>query len=868
MSLRILCYNRKRKGDSLKQRVIGILAHVDAGKTTLSESLLYHTGKIKQLGRVDHQNAFLDYDTQERSRGITIYAKQAMFNWKDVAFTLLDTPGHSDFSSEMERTLKVLDYAILVINGTEGIQNHTKTIWSLLEYYQVPTFIFVNKMDMNVTIKEEVMNQIINQLGDRCIDFTSLNKESFEQMALMNEDYLDEFLSMDKIETKTIQKAIHLRHVIPCYFGSALKLLGIEELLNGLTTYSMNKHYPEEFGAVVYKISRDNDGTRLAHLKITGGSMLVKTKFDDKNKVDQIRSYSGNKFQTKTVVEAGEICCVTGFKTIEAGKGLGIEKSLPLMQMNSYLDYQVVLPKDADVFKTLEYFKQLSEEDPMLHVSYDQRLKEIRVQLMGEIQIEVLKQVMKDRFKLEVDFGQANILYKETITNTVEGVGHFEPLRHYAEVHLLLEPGLPGSGIVLDTLCKEDQLAKNWQRLILTHLQEKEHIGVLIGAPITDVKVTLVAGKGHLKHTEGGDFREATYRALRNSLKKADSILLEPYFDYQLEIPNDYLSKAIYDLENMKAHFSLEAKKETTLLSGKGPVSKMMHYATDVISYTSGQGKFICQLAGYEPCLNEEEVIESKGYDSELDIENPTGSIFCTHGAGFNVKWDEVEKYMHIKYTLKNKKEVINKEIKEHYESVDEELEKIFTRTYGAIKRPLMDKKTVQNIKEENIYEIENECLLIDGYNIIHAWPKLKELTKESLDAARFALMDMMCNYQGFRQCVLIVVFDAYKIKGNIGHMEKYNNIYVTYTKEAQTADMYIERATHALKGKYQIVVATSDALEQLIVLGHGARRISARELLLEVEHLANEKMAEFNRKQPVNKAFLLEEVKEYQGKD
>lgn len=848
----------------MKKIVLGILAHVDAGKTTLTESMLYLSKTIRHLGRVDHGDAFLDYNSQERDRGITIFSKQAIFNWNDCQITLIDTPGHVDFSTEMERTLQVLDYAILVISGIDGIQNHSETIWKLLKHYHVPTFIFINKMDSIYANKDKLLNDLKDQFDENCFDFENLDENFYETIALNNEKLLDYYLEHQTLTKEMIIDEIYQQNLFPCFFGSALKIEGIDTFLNEFTNYVKEKQYPKQFQARVFKITHDKQGNKLTHLKITGGSLKVKEQVGNE-KVDQIRIYSGDKYQLVNEVYAGDICAIKGFKNFEISQGLGNESTVNTPILSPYMDYRIILPENCNQHEALEKLLLLSKEDPQLHINYNNQSKEIHVELMGEIQVEILKNIICERFNLDVEFDHGNIIYKETILEPVEGVGHFEPLRHYAEVHLLLEPGKPGSGLEFAVDCKENVLATSYQRLVLSHLKEKEHIGVLTGSLITDMKITLISGRAHLKHTEGGDFREATYRALRQGLKATKSILLEPYFKFSLEIPVEYLSRAIYDIETMNGTFKLSKEQdEMAYLTGKAPVSKMQNYQSEVISYTKGKGRITLQIDGYYPCTNQEEIISKINYDSESDLENPTGSVFCSHGAGFNVKWDEVENYMHIPYQFKPKNENKEKKIeKTTYSNEDEELENIFIRTYGPIKQHQTTtpaKKIISNIT----YKYMPECLLVDGYNIIHSWPELKELAKDNLDAARTRLIDIMCNYQGYKKCILILVFDAYKVKNNLGSSYKYHNIYIVYTKEAQTADMYIERTTHELASKYNITVATSDALEQLIVLGQGGKRISSRELRLEVERLDKEKLEEYRRKQAKGYNYLLEDIKNY----
>ena len=848
----------------MKKIVLGILAHVDAGKTTLTESMLYLSKTIRHLGRVDHGDAFLDYNSQERDRGITIFSKQAIFNWNDCQITLIDTPGHVDFSTEMERTLQVLDYAILVISGIDGIQNHSETIWKLLKHYHVPTFIFINKMDSIYANKDKLLNDLKDQFDENCFDFENLDENFYETIALNNEKLLDYYLEHQTLTKEMIIDEIYQRNLFPCFFGSALKIEGIDIFLNEFTNYVKEKQYPKQFQARVFKITHDKQGNKLTHLKITGGSLKVKEQVGNE-KVDQIRIYSGDKYQLVNEVYAGDICAIKGFKNFEISQGLGNESTVNTPILSPYMDYRIILPENCNQHEALEKLLLLSKEDPQLHINYNNQSKEIHVELMGEIQVEILKNIISERFNLDVEFDHGNIIYKETILEPVEGVGHFEPLRHYAEVHLLLEPGKPGSGLEFAVDCKENVLATSYQRLVLSHLKEKEHIGVLTGSLITDMKITLVSGRAHLKHTEGGDFREATYRALRQGLKATKSILLEPYFKFSLEIPVEYLSRAIYDIETMNGTFKLSKEQdEMAYLTGKAPVSKMQNYQSEVISYTKGKGRITLQIDGYYPCTNQEEIISKINYDSESDLENPTGSVFCSHGAGFNVKWDEVENYMHIPYQFKPKNENKEKKIeKTTYSNEDEELENIFIRTYGPIKQH-QTTTPAKKIISNTTYKYMPECLLVDGYNIIHSWPELKELAKDNLDAARTRLIDIMCNYQGYKKCILILVFDAYKVKNNLGSSYKYHNIYIVYTKEAQTADMYIERTTHELASKYNITVATSDALEQLIVLGQGGKRISSRELRLEVERLDKEKLEEYRRKQAKGYNYLLEDIKNY----
>lgn len=828
------------------QLVVGILAHVDAGKTTLAESILYTSGKIRKLGRVDHGNAFLDTYELERSRGITIFSKQAEFAWKEKQFSLLDTPGHVDFSAEMERTLQVLDYAILVISGSDGVQGHVQTLWKLLKRYEIPVFLFINKMDQNGTDKEAILAELQKRLDVRCIDFSDETEESFmENAAVCEEALLENYLENGTLKKSDIQKAIKERQIFPCYFGSALKLQGVEAFLDGFDSYTICPQYSDIFGAKIYKISRDKQGNRLTHMKITGGSLKVKTLLKEEEKVDQIRIYSGNGFSTVQEIQAGCVCAVTGLNSTFCGESLGLEEENYTPMLEPILTYQILLPEGCDVHGMYLKLKQLEEEIPELHIVWNEHANEIHAQVMGQIQIEILKSIILERFQTEVEFGTGSIVYKETIENIVEGAGHYEPLRHYAEVRLLLEPGERGSGLVFDTDCSEDILNKNWQRLILTHLAEKKHKGVLTGSEITDMKITLINGRAHLKHTEGGDFRQSTYRAVRQGLKRAKSMLLEPIYEYQLEVPADMVGRAMSDLQRMQASFSQPAMDgEMAVLTGTGPVVLMRDYQTEVIAYTRGHGRLFMSLKGYEPCHNTEEVVEAIGYDSESDLDNPTGSVFCSHGAGFVVNWDQVEEYMHTESREKMRKE---EKMVSSYAAPsvidEEELKEIFERTYGPMKRERYSNtsRTVSAETYKEKYHIKKkedveEYLLVDGYNVIFAWEDLKELSKVNIEGARGKLMDILCNYQGYKKNTLILVFDGYKVPGNPGEVTKYHNIYVVYTKEAETADQYIEKTVQQIAKKHRVTVATSDALEQMIIIGQGAHRISARDLLDEIK--------------------------------
>lgn len=881
----------------MKNIVMGILAHVDAGKTTLSESMLYLSGTVRKLGRVDHKDAFLDTYALERDRGITIFSKQAVFSLGNKKVNLLDTPGHVDFSAEMERTLQVLDYAVLVISGADGIQGHTETLWKLLKLYDIPTFIFINKMDQQGTDQAALLSELKERLDEGCIAFGKEESiETLEELAMTDEKVLDYFMEHESIRKEDICRLIKERRVFPCYFGSALKLEGVQELLYGFERYMEPYTGTEEFGAKVFKISRDDKGERLTFLKVTGGKLVVKMPVnlvDKEEKVNQIRIYSGAKYETVNEVGAGGVCAVTGLVSSYIGQGFGVEKGTAAPFLEPVLTYQMILPDGADTTKVLRELKQLEEEEPLLNIVWNPALEEIHVQLMGEVQTEILKTMIAERFHLDVEFGTGKIVYKETIKNPVVGVGHYEPLRHYAEVHLKMEPLEAGSGLVFDADCSEDVLDRNWQRLILTHLQEREHPGVLTGSPITDMKITIVAGRAHLKHTEGGDFRQATYRAVRQGLKSAESILLEPWYSFVLEVPSDQVGRAMSDIGQMNGSFEgpeAEDKQGMVRLTGTAPASEMRDYQREVWAYTKGRERITFTLKGYEPCHNAEEVIEQIGYDSERDIDNPTGSVFCAHGAGFLVKWDEVPEYMHIKEDfLSEGSDEISEEEQTITENAhfgnssyssgygdDPELLAIMEREFGSKQKERdrysgyrkqtvsapMPRKTV--IKDT---EPKKEYLLVDGYNVIFAWEELNELAKASIDAARNKLMDILSNYQGFTGCTLILVFDAYKVKGSQGEVQKYHNIYVVYTKEVETADQYIEKTTHEIGRKYKVTVATSDALEQVIVMGQGAYRISARDFYEEVER-TEKQIREINRQQHGEKRnYLLDYAKEEDAK-
>ena len=891
---------------------IGIVAHVDAGKTTLSESMLYHAGAIRKLGRVDHKDAFLDTDQMERERGITIFSKQAVFRWKDRTITLLDTPGHVDFSAEMERVLQVLDCAVLVVSGADGVQGHTQTLWKLLKRYHIPTFLFVNKMDQEGTDGEKLLKELRKRFGENVVPFVDIMTESdcpggkvylhtkegaveevLEELAVCEDDMMEEYLEEGRISLDKVQKAVADRQVFPCYFGSALHSQGVEELLDGLDLYIKDKTYPAEFGAKVYKIARDNQGNRLTYLKVTGGRLKVKDVVEGLNeKINQIRIYSGEKFEAVQKVEAGRVCAVTGLENTRPGQGIGAEEESDLPVLEPVLTYQILLPDDCDVHKMLLNLKILEEEEPELHIVWEEQTSEIHVQLMGDVQIEILQRMIKERFGVLVEFGEGSIVYKETITAPVEGVGHFEPLRHYAEVHLRLEPGERGSGMQFAAECSEDILDRNWQRLVLTHLEEKEHKGVLTGSPITDMKITLTSGRAHQKHTEGGDFRQTTYRAVRQGLKKADSILLEPYYEFRMELPSENVGRAMTDIQNMSGKFGTPMiEEETTVLTGSAPVSLMRGYQKEFTAYTGGRGRMAVSLKGYDICHNQEEVLAASTYDSEADLANPTGSVFCAHGAGFVVDWDEVEEYMHMEHTLEsgNDDEMDVMEVtlpKRRHSSIEltrEELDAIYVRTPDPKKNRSTGPVTVR-VKEKtrepgSAYQDPKwearrrakagteEYLLVDGYNIIFSWEELKELSERDIGAARGKLADILSNYQGFRKCTLILVYDAYKVEGNPGEVMKYHNIYIVYTKEAETADQYIEKTVRRIAKNADVTVATSDGLEQVIIMGQGAHRMSAPGLKEEVELALKELRGEHLGRQVNLKNYLLDYLDEETAK-
>lgn len=926
----------------------GLLAHVDAGKTTLSEAMLYCTGQIRSLGRVDHQDAYLDNDVQERERGITIFSKQARIETGEYCITLLDTPGHVDFSAEMERTLQVLDYAILVISGTDGVQGHTRTLWRLLTHYQVPTFLFINKMDLDGADREKLDQELKQELSDGCIDFSpervraaeeGQNAAFYEELAVCKEEILSAYLEQGEVSGEAIREAIRERLVFPCFYGSALKAEGVDALLGGLATYTAEPEYGKEFSARVYKIGRDPKGIRLTFLKLTGGELKVRDKVEYRiegdmeaseeaeedhtrlEKIDQIRVYSGEKYESVESLRAGAVCAVTGLTETFPGQGLGTEENTNVPVLEPVLNYRIFLPKEVNPIEMLGKLKLLEEEDPQLHIVWEEQLQEIHAQMMGQIQIEVLTRLIQDRFSVTVTFGPGRILYRETIAKPVEGIGHFEPLRHYAEVHILMEPGEPGSGIQVTSAVNEDLLDLNWQRLIMTHVEEKEHRGVLTGSPLTDVKCTVVAGRAHQKHTVGGDFRQATYRAIRHGLKSTESVLLEPYYAFSLEVPMWDVGRAMLDLTQRFAKFSSPeyvqgAGGEMARIGGTAPVSTLQDYTKEVISYTKGIGHLTVEVSGYDVCHNSLEVIERIGYDSEADLKNPTGSVFCAHGGGFLVPWYEVERYMHLDHawhpqtgidpavtegraydtqgqtfgadsTPGGRNATWAQTVASMTESeIDAELQDVYAREFGLNKEDLEEesrrkwRKKTENAKPkatvkydkkgQPIYPAkkkQEDYLIVDGYNIIFAWNELKELARKNIDAARDRLKDILCDYQGYANCHLLVVFDAYRVKGNSGRHEFYDGkshkavreteigkrqgIEVVYTRQDETADVYIERFVHQIREKYQVTVATSDGLEQLTVLGQGASRMPAKLLKEEIGRIQKEAYAQYRDTQP-----------------
>ena len=861
----------------MRKLVVGILAHVDAGKTTLSEALLYQSGRLRRLGRVDHRDAFLDTDAIERERGITIFAKQAVLPLGETEVTLLDTPGHVDFSAETERTLRVLDCAILVVSGTDGVQGHTLTLWRLLERYQVPAFLFVNKMDLAGADRSGLLAELKRRLDGGCADFGAPEAALWEEAAVCDEGVLERYLETGAVSRSDLADLIARRKLFPCYFGSALKLEGVGALLEGLERYAPAPRYPETFGARVFKVSRDGQGNRLTHLKVTGGVLRVKDLLTNRRpeleeeqvweeKADQLRVYSGAKFQTVEEAPAGTVCAVTGLSRTRPGQGLGFETAWTAPVLEPVLTYRAELTGGTDPHTALRIFRQLEEEDPQLHVVWNEAAREIHVQLMGEVQLEILQRILRERFGLEAAFGAGAIRYRETIAAPAVGIGHFEPLRHYAEVHLLLEPGARGSGLRFASACPEDLLDRNWQRLVLTHLQEREHPGVLTGAPITDMAITLVAGRAHVKHTEGGDFRQATYRAVRQGLMQAESVLLEPWYDFRLELPAEQVGRAISDLQRMNGETAPpETVGQETVLTGAAPVAALRDYGREVAAYTRGRGRLLVSPAGYRPCADQAAVVEAIGYDPERDADNPAGSVFCAHGAGYTVPWREVPAHAHVDSGLRLDAPAPPEPPPAPSErrgaapgvgiEQDKELRAIFERTYGPVKQrafqpPPAPRRPAEDGEKRAIrdQDLGPEYLLVDGYNIIFAWEELKAVARDSLDAARTLLCDLLSNYQGFKKCEVILVFDAYKVQGNPGSVSRYHNIYVVYTKEAETADAYIEKATYEIGRRHRVRVATSDGPEQLIILGHGALRLSASAFRQEVEQVQGQIAALLDR--------------------
>ncbi|MGN1205778.1 MAG: NYN domain-containing protein [Eubacterium sp.] len=844
-----------------KHICVGLLAHVDAGKTTLSEALLYESGAIRTRGRVDHKDAFLDTSPLERERGITIFSKQACFSYGNLQITMLDTPGHVDFSSEMERTLQVIDYAILIISGTDGVQGHTETVWKLLRKYRIPTFIFVNKMDLPGADKEVVLQELQKKLSLFCVDFSEKDEEILcENVAMCEEALLEVYLEEGTFDLqKEVIRLISGNLLYPCYFGSALQNEGVEEFLKGLERFTKEPERKKEFGGKIYKITREDAGQRLTHIKLTGGELKVREEIDGVGKVNEIRVYSGEKYTLQQSVKAGDICAIPGLTDTYAGQGIGSENDFCANQLAPVCNYQIMLPEGTDEAIAWKQLKQLEEEDPNLHLSWQAQTREIFIQPMGEVQLEVIKRMVAERYGMEIEFGSATILYQETIEDTVIGMGHFEPLRHYAEVHLKMEPLPRGSGLQFVAECSEDELDLNWQRLILTHLGEKEFVGVLTGSPITDIKITLVAGRAHLKHTEGGDFRQATYRAVRQGLRQAKSRLLEPMYQFRMEVPMEQIGRVMSDVGKMHGTFRQQPHHgEISAIEGTCPVATMAGYGTEFAAFTKGRGRMTLSFCGYEPCHNETEVVKKCKYDVDADVENTADSVFCAHGSGFVVPWNEVVKHVHIDTSVKKRqpdkgtgqvpKEAVKKDRKM---SEEKELEAIFERTFGSVKtrvetpaKKVIKAAPVQAKNKEYKPVYEEEYLLVDGYNILFAWDELKALAQNNLDGARNKLMEIMCNYQGFCGCNLILVFDAYKVKGNPGSIEKFHNISVVYTKEAETADMYIEKTTKEIAKKKHVRVATSDGMEQIIILGHGATRISARAFYEEVQRV-NGRIAE-----------------------
>jgi len=870
--------------ETMKRVCVGLLAHVDAGKTTLSEALLYRGGCLRTLGRVDHQDAFLDTETLERERGITIFSKQAVLPLENVELQLLDTPGHADFSAEMERTLQILDCAVLVVSGTDGLQSHTRTLWRLLERYGIPAFIFVNKMDLPGADRAALLRELRERLSGGCVDFGEETKAVWENAALCGEEALTAYLETGALSDKTLAELVGARKLFPCFFGSALRLEGVDALLDGLKRYAPRPSYPSAFGARVYKIARDPQGVRLTFLKVTGGVLRVKALLTNRHpgvpeedvweeKADQLRIYSGAKFHPAEEAGAGTVCAVAGLSRTRPGEGLGGETSAPAPVLEPVLSYRVELPEGCDPGGALSRLRQLEEEDPMLRVVWNDRLREIHLQLMGEVQLEILRRLILDRFGLAVEFGAGGIVYRETITAPALGAGHFEPLRHYAEVRLLLEPGPGGSGLVFAAACPEEELSWDWQRLILSQLRASPPPGILTGSPLTDLKITLVGGRAHEKHTEGGDFRQAACRAVRQGLAGAENVLLEPWYDFHLELPAGCLGRAMTDLQRMGGETDpCQPAGEEAVLTGCGPAAGLRNYAAEVAAYTHGQGRLSCSLRGYEPCADQAAAAAAVGYDWRRDTDYPADSVFCAHGTGFTVPWDQVWGYLHTASAPRVEAGEPERTVsgpRAAYTGTaeqDAELMAIFERTYGPVKRrefrPRETARPEAPAPAADAPPAGPEYLLVDGYNIIFAWDELKRVAADNLDAARKQLLDLLCNYQGFRKCVVIVVFDAYRVPGNPGEATRYHNLHVVYTKESQTADAYIEKATYEIGRGHRVRVATSDGAEQLIIWGHGALRVSASAFHEEVTQVGGQIAAILDRnnrpesRQPVRAAM------------
>ena len=855
---------------------IGILAAVDSGKTTLAEAILYQSGAVKKMGRVDNQDAFLDHFALERARGITIFSKQAIFHWKDWEINLLDTPGHIDFSAEMERTLTVLDYAILVISGASGVQGHTKTLWKLLRRYHIPTFIFVNKLDQNGVEKENVYAELRRKLSGNIVDFQAEKEEWLDELSMCSEEMMEAILEEREITKEMISFAIAREELFPCYFGSALKLMGVDILLDAVTEYAIEKEYPEEFGAIVYKITRDFQGTRLTHIKVTGGEVKNKMVIGEE-KVNQIRIYNGIRFESVSDVGAGTVCALVGLNHTYVGQSLGEDHTAIPKVLEPVLSYEMILPEDIVPNMVMPKLKEMAEEFPELQLQWDEKAQSIRVKLMGAVQIEILQNLFKEQMDMDVTFSEGRIAYKETIQLSAEGIGHFEPLRHYAEVHLLLEPLPRGSGLIFSSKVSSDMLAVNWQNLILTHLKEREHKGVLIGAPVTDMRMTIVAGRAHNKHTEGGDFRQATYRAVRQGLMQTESILLEPYYEFRLEIPVVNLGRALNDLNAMFAKFDPpETEGEMASVVGVAPVACIQNYQADLLTYTKGQGHIFLSFDRYDECHNSEEVIANAMYDPELDISSPCGSVFCAHGSGFYVPWYEVPLYRQVDSGLgffdtkpEDTQEVqVVRSTYDANQANTEELMEIFERTYGKVKPRIGDwdqsTKHHKSTEKEYVYKGTKkvkEYMLVDGYNVIFAWDSLRELAEQNIDAARDRLMDILVNYSSYQKCTLILVFDAYKLKGHTTEIMEYHNIYVVYTKEAETADRYIEKTAHEIGHKYRVTVVTSDGMEQVIIRSAGCILMSSKELFEDVQRVEREIRKEHIESQMSKKNLLFDQL-------